>query len=87
MKFVNKEQVERKLLSVDQHIREAEEYRARGIGDVTEAQVRGLHQVKRETVNHESLQADNKDYIENRNLRRAQRKFPQKILDAVSCEL
>lgn len=87
MKFANAERVERKLLSVDQHIREAEEYRARGIGDVTEAQVRGLRQVKREVVNHEKLQADNKDYIYNRNRRREQRKLPQKMLDAVGGEL
>ena len=86
MKFVHKEQVERKLKSVDQHIREAEEYRARG-GAVTEDEIRGLRQVKREVVNHESLQADNKDYIENRNRRREQRKLPQKMLDAVGGEL
>lgn len=86
MKFVNKEHVERKLRSVEQCIKEAEEYRARG-GAISETEISGLRQVKREIVNHESLQADNKDYIENRNLRRAQRKLPQKILDAVGCEL
>lgn len=86
MKFENKERVERKLRSVNQCIREAEEYRARG-GAVTEAEIGNLRQVKREIVNHESLQADNKDYIENRNRRREQRKLPQKILDAVGCEL
>ena len=86
MKFENKERVERKLRSVNQCIREAEEYRARG-GAVTEEEIGNLRQVKREIVNHESLQADNKDYIENRNRRREQRKLPQKMLDAVGGEL
>ncbi len=85
MRRIHHKRVERKLLSVDQHIREAEERRARG-EPVSEAEIKQLQAVKREAVNHESLQADNKDYIDNRNSRRAQRNKFQKFIDTVTCE-
>ena len=86
MRRIHRDRVDRKLRSVNQCIREAEERRARG-EQVTEEQINQLKAEQREGVNHETLQADNKDYIENRNRKREQRKLPQKVLDAVGGEL
>lgn len=81
---MNREIVGRKQEFVDQLIKEAEERKGRG----DPIAVDELNQLRRERgeLKHEMRQASDKDYILDRNRKRAIRTKFEKLIDTLHCE-